>query len=195
MLLVSSVEEALKLIYAETMQYGLQVIGGIALLIAGWLFSGWAARTLRHLSSRVPNLEFTVATFLASLARYGILALVGVAVLNQFGVQTASLIAVFGAAGLAIGLVCRDAFQPCRRRHALAVRSFSVGDEIDAAGQRGVVVELSLFTTTLVPADDTRLIVPNSKVWGDLIRNRTIDGRCRLGAVQGRQCRGHRCVV
>ena len=104
MLLVSSVEEALKLIYAETMQYGLQVIGGIALLIAGWLFSGWAARTLRHLSSRVPNLDSTVASFLASLVRYGILALVGVAVLNQFGVQTASLIAVFGAAGLAIGL-------------------------------------------------------------------------------------------
>jgi small conductance mechanosensitive channel len=62
----------------------------------------------------------------------------------------------------------------------LLFRSFGVGDEIDAAGQRGIVFELSLFTTTLVPADGTRLIVPNGKVWGDLIRNRTIDGRCRL---------------
>ena len=181
MLLVSSVEEALKLIYAESMQYGLQVIGGIALLIAGWLFSGWASRTLRRLSSRVPNLDHTVASFLASLVRYGILALVGVAVLNQFGVQTASLIAVFGAAGLAVGLALQGTLSNLAAGVMLLLfRSFSVGDEIDAAGQRGIVVELSLFTTTLVPADGTRLIVPNGKVWGDLIRNRTIDGRCRL---------------
>jgi len=181
MLLVSSVEEALKLIYAESMQYGLQVIGGIALLIAGWLFSGWASRTLRRLSSRIPNLDHTVASFLASLVRYGILALVGVAVLNQFGVQTASLIAVFGAAGLAVGLALQGTLSNLAAGVMLLLfRSFSVGDEIDAAGQRGIVVELSLFTTTLIPADGTRLIVPNGKVWGDLIRNRTIDGRCRL---------------
>jgi small conductance mechanosensitive channel len=179
--LVSSVEEALKLVYAESMQYGLQVVGGIALLIAGWLFSGWAARTLQHLSNRIPNLDSTVASFLASLVRYGILALVGVAVLNQFGVQTASLIAVFGAAGLAVGLALQGTLSNLAAGVMLLLfRSFSVGDEIDAAGQRGIVVELSLFTTTLIPADGTRLIVPNGKVWGDLIRNRTIDGRYRL---------------
>ena len=181
MLLVSSVEEALKLVYAETMQYGLQVIGGIALLVAGWLFSGWAARTLRHVSTGIPNLDSTVAGFLVSLVRYGILALVGVAVLNQFGVQTASLIAVFGAAGLAIGLALQGTLSNLAAGVMLLLfRSFSVGDEIDAAGQRGIVLELSLFTTTLVPADGTRLIVPNGKVWGDLIRNRTINGRRRL---------------
>ena len=181
MLLVSTVEEALSLVYAQTMQYGLQVVGGVALLVVGWMISGWASRTLRQLASRVPTLDSTVASFLASLVRYGILALVGVAVLNQFGVQTASLIAVFGAAGLAIGLALQGTLSNLAAGVMLLLfRSFSVGDEIDAAGQRGIVVELSLFTTTLVPADGTRLIVPNGKVWGDLIRNRTIDGRRRL---------------
>jgi len=181
MLLVSTVEEALGLVYAQTMQYGLQVVGGVALLMAGWLMSGWASHSLRRLASRIPNLDSTVAGFFASLVRYGILALVGVAVLNQFGVQTASLIAVFGAAGLAIGLALQGTLSNLAAGVMLLLfRSFSVGDEIDAAGQRGIVLELSLFTTTIVPADGTRLIVPNGKVWGDLIRNRTIDGRRRL---------------
>jgi len=113
--------------------------------------------------------------------RYGFLALVGVAVLNQFGVQTASLIAVFGAAGLAIGLALQGTLSNLAAGVMLLLfRSFSVGDEIDAAGQRGIVLELSLFTTILIAADGTRLIVPNGKVWGDLIRNRTIDDRRRL---------------
>jgi small conductance mechanosensitive channel len=181
MLLVTTVEEALSLVYAQTMQYGLQVVGGVALLMAGWMISGWASRSLRRLATRIPSLDPTVAGFLASLVRYGILALVGVAVLNQFGVQTASLIAVFGAAGLAIGLALQGTLSNLAAGVMLLLfRSFSVGDEIDAAGQRGIVLELSLFTTILIAADGTRLIVPNGKVWGDLIRNRTIDDRRRL---------------
>src|SRR5712664_1655122 len=178
MLQVTTIEEALSLVYAQTMQYGLQVVGGVALLMAGWMISGWASRSLRRLSTRIPSLDPTVAGFLASLVRYGILALVGVAVLNQFGVQTASLIAVFGAAGLAIGLALQGTLSNLAAGVMLLLfRSFSVGDEIDAAGQRGIVFELSLFTTILIAVDGTRLIVPNGKVWGDLIRNRTIDDR------------------
>jgi len=85
-------------------EYGLDVLGGIVMLVIGWTAAGWARRAVDRGLGRIERIEVTLRSFLASGVRYLILVLTVLAVLSQFGVQTASLITVFGAASLAIGL-------------------------------------------------------------------------------------------
>src|SRR6266404_1069905 len=159
----------------------LNVLGAVVILLIGLWLSSKADRLVVTMLSRAPHFDAMLKSFFGSLARYLVLTVTVLAVLSQFGIQTTSLIAVFGAAGLAIGLALQGTLSNLAAGVMLLLfRSFSVGDEIDAAGQRGIVFELSLFTTILIAVDGTRLIVPNGKVWGDLIRNRTIDDRRRL---------------
>ncbi|MEQ9361784.1 MAG: mechanosensitive ion channel, partial [Rhodospirillales bacterium] len=95
-----------------------------------------------------------------------------VAVLNQFGVQTTSLIAILGAAGLAIGLALQGTMQNVAAGVMLLVlRPFKTGDFIDAGGQSGTVVEISLFTTELRTPDGIFKSVPKSSIWGASITN------------------------
>ena len=84
--------------------YGLKLIGAVVILIVGWLASSWAGRAMMRLSRRASKLDPTLTTFLASFVRWAILAFTIIAVLSQFGVETTSLIAVLGAASIAVGL-------------------------------------------------------------------------------------------
>ena len=88
--------------------YGLKLIGAVVILIVGWLASSWAGRAMMRLSRRASKLDPTLTTFLASFVRWAILAFTIIAVLSQFGVETTSLIAVLGAASIAIGRRCRE---------------------------------------------------------------------------------------
>lgn len=84
--------------------YGLEVLGAILILIIGWNVAGWAQRATDRALSRVQWLDDTVRPLFTGSVRYLVLAVTIIAVLNQFGVETTSVIAVLGAAGLAIGL-------------------------------------------------------------------------------------------
>ena len=85
-------------------QYGPGLLGGLVILVVGWAIANWARRGLDRALGRYPRMDVTLRRFLASLVKWIILAVTFVAVLGQFGVQTTSLLAVLGAAGLAIGL-------------------------------------------------------------------------------------------
>jgi len=154
--------------------YGLSVLGGIAILVIGWLAAGWVGRALRRTLSRWKRVDPMLANFAAALARYGIMLFTFVAVLNQFGVQTTSLIAVLGAAGLAIGLAVQGTLAHLAGGVMLLLfRPFRVGDTINVGGVTGTIDEVELFTTTLVSPDGVRIIMPNGKIWGDTIQNFT----------------------
>lgn len=154
------------------MLYGLRVLGGIALLIVGWLAAGWLARVSERLLGRVSRIDGTLRPFLASLVRYGVLAVTVVAVLQQVGIQAASLIAVLGAAGLAIGLALQGTLSNVAAGvMLLAFRPFRVGDYVTVAGQTGTVRSLSLFTTELATPDNIQIVVPNGQVWGSAVTN------------------------
>ncbi len=154
------------------LEYGPPFVFGIVILIVGSWVAGLAQRMIEAALGRVGGVELTLARFLASLARYLILTVVGLAVLSQFGVQTASLIAVFGAAGLAIGLALQGTLANLAAGVMLLLfRPYRVGDRIDAAGVSGKVEAIDLFVTDLRTDENVRVLVPNGKIWGDKVVN------------------------
>ena len=142
-------------------QYGLDLLGAILILIAGWIVAGWARRSLLHALDRVPSIDATLKPFFASTLRYLILVLVLIAVLAQFGIQTASIIAMLGAAGLAVGLALQGTLQNIAAGIMLLfLRPFRIGDYIDAEGIAGTIDEIGLFTTRLHTYDGVYVETP-----------------------------------
>jgi small conductance mechanosensitive channel len=166
-------------------QWGLRVIGAVLLLVVGrWI----AKRIRRGVQSMLNRAEFdpTLVPFLSAMAYWLALAVVVIAVLNAFGVQTASLVAVLGAAGLAIGLALQGTLSNLAAGVMLLVfRPFKVGDFIDAGGTTGTVQEIGLFSTRLHTPDNIRIIVPNSGVFGGTIKNFSANDTRRIDLVMG----------
>ena len=154
------------------LSYGLDVLGAVILLVAGWIVAGFARRRLRDVFRRSGRIDETLAPFLSNIVRYAILVIVIVLVLGQFGVQTASIIAVLGAAGLAIGLALQGTLQNVAAGLMLLfLRPFKVGDYIEAGSAAGTVDEISLFVTELRTFDGVYLSVPNADIWNSPIKN------------------------
>ena len=152
-------------------QWGLQIIGAIIVLLVGRIVAGWARRLTRKALERA-EVDPTLVPFIAKLVYYLLLAFVVIAVLGVFGVQTASLVAVLGAAGLAVGLALQGTLSNFAAGVMLLFfRPFKVGDFIDAGGTTGSVEEIGVFATTLKSPDNVKIVVPNSQVYGQTIKN------------------------
>ncbi len=152
--------------------YGLRIVGAVAVLIVGWLIAGWAHRIVTKGLSRSERVDTMLAGFFASLAKYLVLAITVIAVLNQFGVQTTSIIAVLGAAGLAIGLALQGTLSNVAAGVMLLFfRPFKIGDYIDASGITGTVKSVGLFVTELATPDNVHIVAPNAQLWGTAIHN------------------------
>ncbi len=153
-------------------EWATNILLAIIILLLGFWIAKKAYRAITGMSQKNKHLDDTLLRFLGSLARYVILAFVFIAVLNRFGVQTASIIALLGAAGLAIGLALQGAMTNLAAGVMLLIfRPYKVGDFIDAAGCFGCVTEIDMFTTILGTFDNQQIIVPNSKIWGEQIIN------------------------
>jgi small conductance mechanosensitive channel len=152
--------------------YGLDVIGAIVILIVGWTIAGWSTRAVGKGLAKTGRVDETLRVFFASFARYVVLAITALAVLSQFGVQTASLITVFGAAGLAIGLALQGTLSNLAAGVMLLFfRPFKIGDYVEAGGVSGTVKSITLFVTELATPDNVQILVPNGQVWGSAVRN------------------------
>jgi small conductance mechanosensitive channel len=152
--------------------YSLDILGAIVLLVVGWSIASWVQRLVMRALSRLPKMDETLKPFIGKLVWWVVIVFVLVAVLNQFGVHTTSIIAVLGAAGLAIGLALQGTLANVAAGVMLLIlRPFSVGDYIDAGGDAGTVVEVGLFNTELRTFDGLCRMVPNSKIWTNTITN------------------------
>ena len=142
--------------------YGVDLIGAAVILIVGWWLSGWASRSLHgHLKSR-PWMDATLLPLLASIVRYAIIIVAILAILDQFGIQMTSLVAVLGAAGLAVGLALQGTLSNVAAGVMLVVlRPFHVGNQIQAAGFTGHVEEVGLFATVIRTDENKVITVPN----------------------------------
>ncbi len=159
--------------------WGVKVVGALAVLIIGRFIAGAVRRWVRGMLER-SKIDTMLIPFVSSLAYYGLMAFVVIAVLGLFGVPTASFIAVLGAAGLAVGLALQGTLSNFAAGVMLLVfRPFKVGDYIEAAGVDGSVREINVFSTSLDTLDNTRSVLPNASVWGQTIKSYTTNERRR----------------
>jgi small conductance mechanosensitive channel len=154
-------------------EYGLSVIGAIVVLIAGRIVAGIIRSSVRKGLTRA-KMDAALVPFIANMVYYLVIAFVVVAVLSLFGIQTTSLIAVLGAAGLAVGLALQGTLSNFAAGVMLLIfRPFKIGDFVDAGGTAGSVIEIGVFSTTMHTPDNVRITVPNSGVYGQTIKNYT----------------------
>jgi small conductance mechanosensitive channel len=167
------------------MYYGARALFVLILMTLAWTLSSWSSSALRAALARV-HFDETLSIFLAKLLRWAILLLVALTCLSYFGVETTGFAAVIGAAGLAIGL----AFQGTLSNFAagamlLIFRPYKVGDSVVLAGFAGTIFEIELFTTALDTADNRRVIIPNSSIFGAVIENHSCNSLRRAEVLVG----------
>ena len=180
-----NVQDVINTIVALVSTWGLRVVGAIAVLIIG---RGIAGRIRSVLQRRLASMEVDTALipFFASLAYYLVITVVVIAVLNLFGIETTSLVAVLGAAGLAVGLAMQGTLSNVAAGVMLLVfRPFRPGDYVDVAGTAGTVGEIGLFALTMNTPDNVRITVPNSAVFGQTIKNYSANDTRRNDMVFG----------
>ncbi|MGB0682666.1 MAG: mechanosensitive ion channel family protein [Magnetovibrionaceae bacterium] len=178
----SAVDTAVELITA----YGMSVLGAVVILFVGFWLSGKLAALTRTALDKAESIDAMLTGFFSQLVRWAVVIMTIIAVLNQFGVQTTSLIAVLGAAGLAIGLALQGTLSNIAAGvMLLMLRPFKVGDYVDAGGTAGTVKELSLFVCKLDTPDNVRITVPNSQLINAAISNYSYNETRRLDLVFG----------
>ena len=166
--------------------YGLDVVAAIVILIVGWIIAGWAGGFTRRSLTRAPKIDDMLAGFFAGLVKYLVLIVTVLAVLSQFGIQTTSLIAVLGAAGLAIGLALQGTLSNVAAGVMLQIfRPFKVGDFIEGGGVTGSVDAVTLFVTELHTPDNVHIVVPNGQLWNTAIKNYSHHATRRVDFVFG----------
>ena len=166
-----SADQIVRVVTDMVTVWGLRVVGAIGVLVLGWTAAGLIRRSVRRVLRR-SGVDPTLVPFLGSLAYYFALAVVVIAVLNLFGLPTTSLVAVLGAAGLAVGLALQGTLSNFASGVMLLVfRPFGVGDFVEAGGAEGRVEAIGLFSTTIKSGDNVQFTVPNSQIYGETIQN------------------------
>ena len=161
--------------------FSTQLLAGILTLMVGFWLAGRAGRLTIDSLNKIERLDTTVVPLLGALVRYAGMTLTLVVALGKFGVETTSIIAVLGAAGLAIGLALQGTLSNVAAGLMLVfLRPFKIGDWIEAAGMSGSVREIGLFTTVIDTFDNVFISVPNSSIWSSSIINHSRYGTRRL---------------
>jgi small conductance mechanosensitive channel len=156
------------------------LLGAIAILLLGWIVSAWLQRRVSSLGRKNKHLDEMLFDFLASIVRYVVLGFTLLFVLNTFGVQTTSVVAVIGAAGLAIGLALQGTLSNVAAGVMLILfRPIKIGDFVKVADEMGTVKQINLNFTELADLSNVQVIVPNSEVWGNVITNYSTNDKRR----------------
>ncbi len=161
------------------------IVYAIIILFVGYVAAKFLAGLIRGVMEK-RELDPVLASFTGSLVNAAVITFAVVAALNQLGVQTTALIAIIGAAGLAVGLALKDTLGNFAAGvMILLFKQFRAGDFIEAAGVLGVVETLGIFSTQLKTGDNKTIFVPNGKLIGDNIINYSMKGNRRLDLVIG----------
>ncbi|MEQ9143231.1 MAG: mechanosensitive ion channel [Parvibaculaceae bacterium] len=177
-----SADELLPLI----IEHGLSLIGAVIILLIGLWLSGRARAVTERALNKALNSDEMLKGFFGSIAKYLVIIVTLLAVLGQFGIETTSLIAVLGAAGLAVGLALQGTLSNVAAGVMLLVfRPFKVGNFVELGGMSGTVKGLTLFTTELATPDNVQIVLPNSAVWGQPLKNYSAHPTRRVDMVFG----------
>jgi small conductance mechanosensitive channel len=166
-------------------QWGLKVLGALAVVVLGRIVAGWLRAVARKGLTRA-DFDATLVPFLANLVFIALMTFVLISAAGLVGIPVTSFVAVIGAAGLAVAL----AFQGTLSNFSsgvmlLTFRPFKVGDVVEAGGTTGVVQEIGIFTTTINTLDNVKIIVPNTTISSDTIKNFSANPTRRIDLVMG----------
>ncbi|ARP95006.1 mechanosensitive ion channel family protein [Bordetella genomosp. 13] len=169
-------------LWPRVFDLGVNLLVALLILGAGWWISNLLGRWVRRMAARSPHIDPTVVPMFASVVTWAVRVFTIIAVLARFGVQTASLIAVLGAAGLAIGLALQGTLQNISAGIMLLIlRPIRAGEYVAlSTGIDGTVDEVGLFLTRLIKADGITVTLPNSTVWNATITNYARNATRRL---------------
>ena len=157
---------------AEWGPMAIAAIKALVVLIIGWMVAGLVSRLVRNKVNANPRIDDTLGNFVASIVKWVILLMVLIAVLGLFGIQATSLVAVLGAATLAIGMALQGTLSDLAAGFMLILfRPYKLGQFVDIDGTSGTVKDINLFITELATPDNVQVIMPNGKAWGAIIRN------------------------
>ncbi len=155
-----------------SVKYGLSLVTAIAILAVGYYLAGWVSRTIRKRLGAIDRIDPTLVPVVAQITRYAILVFTIILVLAEFGIQTTSIIAMLGAAGLAIGLALQGTLQNVAAgMMVLLLRPYQVGEFVETAAGAGAVDEIGLFMTRMRTPDGIYRAIPNSEMMSGAITN------------------------
>lgn len=168
---------------------GLELGKNIVLALVIFYVGRFVVRTLDKLLRKAmqkQNIDKTLETFVGNLISSVLMIFVIIAAISQIGVQTTSLIALIGAAGLAVGLALQGSLSNFASGVLIVLfRPYKVDDFIEGAGIAGVVEEVQILTTVLRTGDNKRVIVPNSQIMDSVITNYSANDRRRIDMIVG----------
>lgn len=165
--------------------YGTKIIGAVAILVLGRIAIGIIMSFVKRMMLKA-KVDETLTKFVINVTKIALLTFLVIAALNTLGVQTASFIAIIGAAGLAVGFALKDSLANFASGVMLIIfRPFKGGDFIEAGGSKGIVEEIHIFNTILKTPDNIRVIIPNSNITGGNIVNYSAKGERRINLTIG----------
>ena len=156
-------------------RYGMNVLGAVVTLIVGFVLAGWLSRLTTRAVRKAEKIDPVFHPLPGKIVRVAVIALTLIAVLNRFGVETTSLIALVGAAGLAIGLALQGTLSNVAAGvMILLFRPFKIGDAVKLGGEVYIIDSLGFFLCRAHLPDGPSAILPNSKIWGQTIINLSV---------------------
>ena len=179
--LITKYSKLAEALFPRLTDFAINLAAAFGIVIAGWLAARIICGVVERLLTRSTRIDPTIKPFISNVVRYSILIVVLFAAVERLGVQATSILAVIGAAGLAIGLALQGTLSNVAAGVMLLVlRPLRIDEYVDADGIVGTVREVGLFNTLLHSADGISLYVPNAKLWSATIKNYSRLGRRRL---------------
>ena len=177
--------QLLELLQTKGIDFGINLLIALAIFYFGKLFISLAVRGLRNVMRR-QEVDKTLETFVTNLVRMVLLVVVVIAAIGQLGIETTSFIAIFGAAGLAVGLALQGSLSNFAAGVLIVLfRPYRVGDFVEAAGISGSVEKVQILTTILKTGDNKQIIVPNGQIMDSIITNYSANEKRRVDMVVG----------
>lgn len=178
-------DEALTLLKTTGLEFGINLVTAILIFYVGRFMVRVLTRGMRKVME-AQQVDKTLVSFASNLISMVLLTFVIIAAVSQLGIQTASFIAVLGAAGLAVGLALQGSLSNFAAGVLIVFfRPYKVGDFVEAAGIAGSVMEVQILTTVLKTGDNKRVIVPNAQIMGSIITNYSANDTRRVDMVIG----------
>ncbi len=178
-------EDVWEKIYGYVALYGVRLLIALLIFIVGKI----TARTVTNILHKIfdkAKVDKTLSKFLCHLAHAFMLVFVAIAAINQLGIATTSLVAVLGAAGLAVGLALQGSLSNFAAGVLLIIfKPFAIGDLVTAGGVTGTVEHIEMFNTVIKTLDNRKVVIPNSKVTGNIIENLSAVDKRRVDMVFG----------